>query len=289
MQSLMLLRSTKVQFLREQVRCSTERVETYRSAVEFPFIQETDLLPTTVEVSDAPVQLRIPDGDSPKDRSSTDVENAILLYEYLGPMKRTQASDPRLWAALSHTTFWRYTQKRWPVPANGHDGLPGEKPANLILQHWFIEGGGKAALSRQAISRLWWAAHLTKAPWEEDRDLAIFEQEDKWRFLRLLLGYQQIYQDVMERDFGSDLRLRTCFLAAIEKWLPKVGPKGDLSINAAKQVNLVLKWRSLGTLKVEDLFAVCDRIVENVANQLGPAKARGGTSPAQPDALPQLP
>jgi len=289
MTNLMILRRTKEQVLLQKVRTSAERVEMYRSAAVFPDIQEADLLRTTIQISDAPPALQMPDGDSSQDRSVTDAENAIRLYQYLGEMTRTQASDSRLWAALSHTTFWEYTQKRWPVPKEAQHDQRGGNPVTFILQHWFVEGGGKAALARHAISRLWWAAHLTKAPWEKDRDLAIFEQADKWRFTRLMLRYQQIYVDVMERDFGSDLRLRSCFLAAIEKWLPKVGRKGDLSSESAKRINLVLKGRSLGALKVGDMFTVCDRIVENVARQLSPAVARGGTSLIQPDNSSQVP
>ena len=45
-----------------------------------------------------------------------DIENMKIIYENLKDLTDSQASDERLWAGLSHTKFWDYMQKRWPLP-----------------------------------------------------------------------------------------------------------------------------------------------------------------------------
>jgi hypothetical protein len=69
-------------------------------------------------------------------------------YEYLPDLNRTQAADSRLWVTLAHTTFWEYVRARW-----GDDDKA--KLRTAVFRHWFVpEGGSKAALRTQAISRL---------------------------------------------------------------------------------------------------------------------------------------
>jgi hypothetical protein len=67
-----------------------------------------------------------------------------------------------------------------------------------VLRHWFVpEGASKAALRTHAISRLWWAAYLTYAPWDRDPELVVFKTADRFRFTRILLKQQQIYFDLV--------------------------------------------------------------------------------------------
>ena len=76
-----------------------------------------------------------------------------------------------------------------------------------MLDHWFISGKGLAALRRNAVARLWWAAHLTCAPWESDPKLAPFKNADRYFYTKVLLRSQQVFQDTIERDFGRDPEL----------------------------------------------------------------------------------
>lgn len=264
-----ILKSSAVSTMRQRVASADSALDVYRSAASFPEIGESDLLATPIFVPDAVPALVMPTGNA-QQIASTDFENAVLVFEYLRDLTRTQATDPRLWVTLAHTTFWRYVHARWGESAT-------EALRTAVLRHWFVPDGGKASLRTHAISRLWWAAYLTYAPWERDPDLAVFKTADRFHYTRVLLKQQQIYFDVIERDFGSDARIRTCILDAFDRYLPLVTYKDGLSRDSSKQLNLLVKHRQLASLELADLRKACDDLVARVAASLGSA-ATGGSS-----------
>ncbi len=83
-----------------------------------------------------------------------DVENMKIIYDNLKDLTDSQASDERLWAGLSHTKFWNYMQKRWPLPNDS------EKWEKHILQHYFFTHGARSTVLN-GLARLWWYARLT--------------------------------------------------------------------------------------------------------------------------------
>lgn len=198
------------------------------------------LLVTHIEVPiDAPI-LQVKDK-----KTYYEAENAIALFEYLGELNSTQAADMRLWSTLAHTKFWDYSLSRWNSI---------EKTDRYILEHWFdSKKGGLAALRRNSISRLWWAAYLTVAPWEKDSELEVYKSSDRFVFTKILFSQQQIYFDVMERLFGSNLRLRICWLHTLSTHLDKVTNKDNLSKALAKSLSIVLKTKQLEALPVNQL------------------------------------
>src|SRR3972149_2700016 len=261
-----ILHESKIVILRQRVKEDQDGLDVYKNAASFDGIADEDLLNTAIPVSNAAPALVVVPGGA-RDVASTDGENAILVYNYLPALNRTQAADARLWVTLAHTTFWTYVRARWGEDEQG-------KLRTAVLRHWFVpEGGGKAALRTQAISRLWWAAHLTYAPWERDPDLLVFETADKFRFTRVLLKQQQIYFDLVERDYGSDLRLRTCLLDALDRYLPSVSQKDGLSRESSKRLNLLVKHRQITSLDVASLRKSCDDLVAGVAARLGSGSA----------------
>ena len=256
-----ILRESRIIALRERVKADPVALDAYASQPSFPGITDADFLNTAIAVPEAAPTLTVSSGAA-QEIAATDSENAIRVYQYLGTLNRTQAADARLWVTLAHTTFWDYVRARW-----GEDDRTRLRTA--VLRHWFVpEGGGKAALRTQAISRLWWAAHLTYAPWERDSELSVFESADKYHFTRILLRQQQIYFDLVERDFGSDLRLRTCVLDALGRHLPTVSQKDGLSRESSKRLNLLLKHRQIASLEIDRLRTLCDELVSAVAASL---------------------
>lgn len=248
----------------------TSVVEMYRGVGEFSAISEDDLVMTAILVPEsAPLLLTADDGT--RDLARLDAENSVLVYQYLGSLSPVQAADARLWVTLAHTTFLNYVRSRWGTEDS-------DKLKTAVLRHWFPQRGkGKAALRNQGISRLWWAAHLTRAPWDRDRDLAVFRTADQFYFTRILFRQQQIYMDLVERDFGSDLRIRICVLDSLSRHLPNVVNKDMLSREASKRLNLLLKHRQLSCLPITELRRACDEIVAGAAKE---ALARGSKRPA---------
>jgi Family of unknown function (DUF6339) len=250
-----ILTSSQLATMRGRVESETSVKLIYSKGDYYPLPSDTRLLNTLIEVPDNPPELIV--GGS---RADEEAENAIKVFEYLGSLDRTQAADPRLWTTLTHTTFWRYCRKRWPAGKQG--------PA-YILEHWFEKrGGGLGALRRNAISRLWWAANLTVAPWESDAELTHLRSSDRYRFTRVLLSQAQIFQDVIEREFGSNQRLRTLLLSSLERHLPSVSNKDNLSKATSTQLLLVLKNRHVDALPLAEAERVIDSIVLGAAQRL---------------------
>jgi len=239
---------------------SEERIEEYQSSGG-PAIDEARLIPTPLELpSDCPNWARDERGIPGPDQ---DAENSIRVYEWLGDaLTAGQASDPRLWTTLSHVHCREYTLQRWGVP----DSSKNRK--RHIDRHWFTAASGRAKLRVQAIARLWWAAQLTHAPWKQDRRLEKFRSSDPFRFTRLLFTSQQVNFDIVERTFGSNLRLRICVLDALGETFPDVASPDSLSKAVSKELNLLLRSRQIDILGVDEQRRVLGEIVQRCANRL---------------------
>ncbi|NNE35432.1 MAG: hypothetical protein HKN13_09355 [Rhodothermales bacterium] len=249
-----ILSSGQLATMRQRVHSESSVKLIYSKGNHYPLPMDTKLLNTLIEVPEQPPELLT--GGS---RGDEEANNAVKVHDYLGRLDRTQAADPRLWTTLTHTTFWDYCRRRWPVSG---------KDASYILEHWFEKpGGGLGALRRNAISRLWWAANLTVAPWETDQALSHFQSSDRFKFTRILLSQAQIFQDVLEREYGSNLRLRTLLLSSLEKYLPSVSNKDNLSKATSTQLLLVLKNRHVDALPLVEAETVIDSIVASAAQR----------------------
>ena len=231
-----------------------EQLCIYSSADNYSVIEEDNLLNTTIELPEEAPKLEVSGRIT-----ANDADNAVKVYNYLGHLTRTQAADTRLWTTLTHTTFWDYCRERWYK----------EKNINYVTDHWFERrGGGLGALRRNAISRLWWAAHLTLAPWEFDDSLNMFKSSDRAKYTRTLLSQSQIFQDVLERSYGSNLHVRICLLDALTRYLPEVSNKDDLSKDVSKKLNLLLKHRQIDAMQVPELHSLVTEYVKNSAERL---------------------
>lgn len=249
MENLKIFSGTILQRLKSPLIDKQKTPEIYSSKI-MSETSDFEFLNTTIFVPEDTPDLLV--GGNSKSRN--DAENAVIVYEYLGQLSRTQASDSRLWVTLTHTKFWEYTHARWPVSGKN----------TQILDYWFeSKKGGLRALRKNSISRLWWAAHLVMAPWEQDPTLNLFKTSNRCKYIEILLSSQQIYQDVMERRYGSNLRLRICLLDALSIFLPSVTNKDDLTKDVVKKVLLLLKHRHIDALDVSELKEILFTIVKN--------------------------
>lgn len=82
-----------------------------------------------------------------------EVDNCLATHEYLASLMPYDARDERLWVYLSHTVFLPYTRARWPIPADD------EKAVAHIETHFFARTNRQTERDN-AVSRLWWMAHL---------------------------------------------------------------------------------------------------------------------------------
>ena len=229
-----IFKRSAVEQMRAQLR-SGASLKTYFNS-SYP-VKERGLLLSTIEVQGKAPALKI----FKKDPALSDLKNSIALYEYYKNIDETQASDPRLWAYLSHVEFRKYTLSRWGLSGTYgdlKDDSAKQKAINQLMDHWFISGNDRD-LRRHSIARLWWATHLTYAPWERDPEFfSDSKKEDPYYFTRVLLSTQDIYQQVLERAMGRSQRI----LISILEYLGenrKFAESRESIRNLAKELNLI--------------------------------------------------
>jgi hypothetical protein len=125
-----------------------------------------------------------------------DFENAKLIYTALAELTPTEANDERLWVALTHHYFHKYCVIRW---------MNTESKRDTVVDRFFYEGNSLVARSRNAISRLWWTAHLT-VNHEADNEIS------KWALTKTIFSTQDIQVSLLERKLGLYENIRTPFL-----------------------------------------------------------------------------
>lgn len=233
--------------LRDQLRFGQSLCEYFKQKIDCP---ADAVFESTIKVDPAKLGLRYRgSGES----ASNDIENAIALYEAFPDLSETQASDPRLWVYLTHVALRDYVMARWPLPGSCEQAMQDKNAKisaiNFVLAHWFTSGNDRL-LRRNAVARLWWAVHLTKSPWERSPEFSDLRSDDPYRFTRVLLLTQDIYQQVLERGFGRDNRMLITILEFIEAHPDiKREPIRDLM----KELNLELTVKNFSILSGKEL------------------------------------
>lgn len=198
---------------------------------------------------------------------SHDAKNAILVHKYLGQMTSAQGADERVWAYLTHTSFHDYARARWGIEGGA------DQPRH-IRNRWFLRGGRQGLLSN-AVARLWWAAHLTHAPWDRDPYFAPLREKhsDDYVFTRWIFDNQNMFQGLVARRFGSSFRVRVCMLEAFDRHAKAHPNRSALSEAVERRLNLVCSYRVLSALPFENLMSVMERHVRDAVEALDSAAA----------------
>jgi hypothetical protein len=226
--------------------------------------EENSFFEAPIKVEPEKLNLKTTDGPS------NDLENAISVYEAFPSLSEVQASDPRLWTYLTHVDLREYVMIRWPLGENKTEILSDEtskmKAVASIESHWFTTVSNDRTLRRNAISRLWWAVHLTRAPWLKDIDFfkdMKYDKDDEYRFTKVLLSKQDVYQQVLERGLGRDTRLLIVILEFIEE-------HSDISREQIrgfiKELNLAMSTRNFSLLTYPDMREELFKIGETILN-----------------------
>ncbi len=225
-------------------------------------VEDSELQPSTVVPEGKMPELLIPDGDP----VAGDISNAIALHEYYMELDETQASDPRLWSYLSHVQFRTYTLARWGFGGSFSD-LKDETEKNkaktYFFEHWFVSGNDRD-LRRHAIARLWWAAHLTYAPWESDPEFFdSLKNDDPYHYTKLLLLTQDIYQQVLERSMGRSNRILIHILDFLGR-NPEFAKSREKIRSLMKELNLAYGTKKIIALDHQALSILIEKIAADI-------------------------
>lgn len=172
---------------------------------------------------------------------SFDLENSKRIYRALEHLSQAQASDERLWAAMTHSLFWKYMRARWPVEKHmANDGRL--KSQEGFASRYFIKGS--KGLVRNGISRLWWYGNVS---YDADR-------EDKFELTAVMLKYQDVAQNILERNFS---RNHTVIKAVLEV-LCELEAKGA-SFYKREKFRLLMEYiNSIGGVTILDALPLDD-------------------------------
>ncbi len=254
-QSQKILKSSTLERIKGELRFGSSLGGYFKESY---LLNDTDLWPSNILV-----QGKIPELSTPeKDLASTDIDNAITLYEYYGDLDETQASDPRLWTYLSHIGFRKYTLARWGLSGTLEDlkdPIKKSKAITYLFEHWFV-GGNDRDLRRHAVARLWWAAHLTRSPWESDPDFfGELKKDDPYYYTRILLSTQDIYQQVLERAMGRSNHILISVLDYLAN-NPDFARSREKIRTLMKELNLAYGTKKIITLNHEALKSLVEKI-----------------------------
>lgn len=253
-----IFKRAAVEQLRSDLRSGASLKNYFDS--QFP-VKEKDLLSSGIETNGKTPVLKAPKHDPVE----ADLENAITLYEYYRKLDETQASDPRFWAYLSHVEFRDYCRVRWGFKEAYKEVTAEEKAkaTTYFFEHWFISGNDRD-LRRHAIARLWWAAHLTHAPWEADPEFfGDLKKDDPYYYTRILLSTQDIYQQVLERAMGRSNRILISVLDYLAR-NKKFAQTRDKVRSLMKELNLVYGTKKIIALDRKELKSVIEKICSEI-------------------------
>lgn len=90
-----------------------------------------------IEFKDVP-EFNLAELNSDLTPGEIDLNNCKILYEKLLFLSESQASDERLWAGLTHSTFYDYMRKRWGY-GYGKKPKSAEKEAGAIQTRFFTD------------------------------------------------------------------------------------------------------------------------------------------------------
>ncbi len=259
-----IFKTAVVEKLRDELRSGVSLASYFEE--EFS-VDENHLLSSTITLEGKKPELKVPD----KDPVSSDLQNAIALHQYYKDIDETQASDPRLWMYLSHVEFRKYTLARWGLNGTYADieqnKEEGAKAIRYLFEHWFAVGDSDRDLRRHALARLWWAAHLTYAPWEIDPEFfGDLQKDDPYYYTGILLLTQDIYQQVLERSMGRSNRILISVLEFFGDNIEFAKSREKVR-SLMKELNLVYGTKKIISLNRPSLKALIIRLASEIDQQ----------------------
>lgn len=136
------------------------------------------------------------------------VANSMLVWNALKGLTPNLAAEERIWTRLCHVECLHYARDRWLADITGQD-----KKLASVGKHFF--GRGLTGVrDDNAVSRLWWNAHVARLAWPDDMESA----------LKLILKTTDYRQSIVERpSMGS----RACVTAGVLRKLAQDAWLGD--------------------------------------------------------------
>jgi len=190
-----------------------------------------------------------------EDILKNEVSRCVKIYEALSNLTPQQATDERVWTYLTHFVFWDYARARWaPLPKKQ------EKKMQSIKSHFFLTGV-RGMVRDNAISRLWWMAHVCNRVKNCTLEKA----------LGALLYMEDVRKEVMER---ATFCRSAPILNSLMKYMVESYDSTDKELHdretfrqLSKQLNRVGGKIVLDSLDQKQLDKLVGDVIERVVSQ----------------------
>lgn len=181
--------------------------------------------------------------------TGVDATNGPTVFEYIGALDPSNASDPRLWTFMAFGTYRDYMKERWPLVAESNW-------KNRARDRWLLRGATRGRLVRHGISRLWWVTNLTY----DAKCMYPLSQidGDRYAYTRAVFRNEDRINALFDREAGA-------ISSVMRSVLEHVGKNAmygrDNHLRAVmKELTLVMGFRDLGVLGTTDL----DKLIEEI-------------------------
>jgi len=183
---------------------------------------EIGLSKVDVDISSGDVtELCLPEGQYQE--TNKDIENCKLLAEMFQTLTPVQATDERLWVTLCFDQFAEYARRRWPLEKAK------SLPETHVANHWFAKTS-RNRMRDNAISRLWWMAHIANRVSDVDVDevlktlcfnsdyrSSLLERDSSANATNVVIGILKISQEAFDDGVGfSRVKFRT-FMKSVDQ------------------------------------------------------------------------
>ena len=183
-----------------------------------------------------------------KKPETTDVKNVEILYRNLIGLTDIQASDERLWAGLTHGTFYNHMQYRW--------GNRARSSLSNTKSRYFFAHSKRRSLVTNSLARLWWIGKYTyDEQYENPFELLKYFTTD--------FGTKALY--LFSSNFSSNDKIRKALLIVVNNF-----NNNGIKISSRKFNDIIMYLNVLGGTFLLDYYTKEEliNIIEDYTSQL---------------------
>jgi len=178
-----------------------------------------------------------------------DYNNAMALHKYINSRKvpLRYLVDERFWVYLTHTKYYSYVQKRWP--------LSDEKR----IKRYFFFSGGSQVFSRQSLVRLWWRAECSY-----DASL-----NDPYELTKVAFEFADPVNQIIERKISKSRKIFRCALIALRDTPNACKLKNNENrTKFGKAINTIAGVKLIELMKEEEIIEIFKKQIEYIVNNI---------------------
>jgi hypothetical protein len=181
--------------------------------------------------------------------TGVDAANGPAVFEYVGVLDPSNASDPRLWTFMAFSTYRAYMEERWPLAAESNW-------KNRAQNRWLLRGTTRGRLVRHGIARLWWVTNLT---YDAKCEYPLSKVDgDRYAYTRAVFRNEDRINALFDRETGA---MSSVVRSVLEHAGKNATYGRDNHVRAVmKELTLVMGFRDLGVLSATEL----DELIEEV-------------------------